>query len=111
MGLFAQLQFITNLLYIIQVAEWATRAFFKYGESVSHHPSPASVGSHPAETSATLGGTYLASPGRPGYGSPGFVTSTPQTGVGMGQAVVRAELTSRSSKHDGLCLYFARILE
>lgn len=52
----------------------------------------------------------MASPGgRSGYGSPGFVTSTPQYG-GMGQAVVRAEVT-RSSKHDGLCLYFARILE
>jgi len=37
------------------------------------------------------------------------VTSTPQYGS-MGQAVVRAEVM-RSSKHDGLCLYFARILE
>lgn len=77
---------------------------------MSHHPSPASVGSHPTETGANLGGSYLASPGgRPGYGGPGFVTSTPQY-AGMGQAVVRAEMT-RSSKHDGLCLYFARILE
>ena len=78
---------------------------------MSHHHSPASVGSHPTETGTTLGGSYLGSPGgRPaGYGSPGFVTSTPQYG-GMGQAVVRAEMM-RSSKHDGLCLYFARILE
>lgn len=92
-----------------QIAEWATRAFFKYGESVSHHPSPASTGVHPTETGTGLGGSYIASPGRPGYGSPGFVTSTPQYGS-MGQAVVRAEVT-RSSKHDGLCIYFARILE
>ena len=75
---------------------------------MSHHPSPAG-GVHPSETGTGLGGSYLASPGRPGYGNPGFVTSTPQYGS-MGQAVVRAEVT-RSSKHDGLCLYLARILE
>ena len=76
---------------------------------MSHHPSPAGTGVHSTETGTSLGGSYIASPGRAGYGSPGFVTSTPQYGS-MGQAVVRAELT-RSSKHDGLCLYFARILE
>jgi len=105
-----------------QVAEWATRAFFKYGVE-THLPSPgAPTGVHPPVTGPTstmgspapggsLTGSYIASPGvsRPGFGSPGFVTSTPQYG-GMGQAVARPELT-RSSKHDGLCLYFARILE
>ena len=58
-----------------------------------------------------LAGSYIASPGgpgRPAFGSPGFVTSTPQ--VGVGQAVIRPGFT-RSSKHDGLCMYFARILE
>lgn len=100
-----------------QVAEWATRAFFKYGGD-SHLHSPGNpTGVHPPVTSSgspapggSLTGSYIASPGaRPGFGSPGFVTSTPQYG-GMGQAVVRPELM-RSGKHDGLCLYFARILE
>ena len=77
---------------------------------------------HPATTSGsptmgspvprgTLAGSYIASPGgpgRPAFGSPGFVTSTPQ--VGVGQAVIRPGFT-RSSKHDGLSMYFARILE
>lgn len=74
---------------------------------MSRHPSPAGTGVH--HTEPGLGGSYIGSPGRPSYGSPGFVTSTPQYGS-MGQAVVRAEVM-RSSKHDGLCLYFARILE
>lgn len=93
-----------------QIAEWATRAFFKYGESVSHHPTPAGTPGHPTEPSSTLGGSYIASPGvRQGFSSPGVVTSTPHPG-GVGQAVVRPEVI-RSSKHDGLCMYFARILE
>ncbi|PFX30165.1 Nuclear pore complex protein Nup155 [Stylophora pistillata] len=93
-----------------QIAEWATRAFFKYGESVSHHPTPAGTSGHPAEPSSTLGGSYIASPGvRQGFSSPGVVTSTPHPN-GVGQAVVRPEVI-RSSKHDGLCMYFARILE
>ena len=103
-------------MHFIQVAEWATRAFFKYGIE-SHHPSPGvPTGVHPPATGTgptvgspapggSLTGSYISSPGV----RPGFVTSTPQYG-GMGQAVVRPELT-RSSKHDGLCLYFARILE
>ena len=101
------------LLYWFQVAEWATRAFFKYGGD-SHLPSPGNPsGVHPPVTSpgspisgGNLTGSYIT---RPGVDSPGFVTSTPHQ-AGMGQAVVRPELT-RSSKHDGLCLYFARILE
>ncbi|KAM7443523.1 hypothetical protein ABFA07_007737 [Porites harrisoni] len=96
-----------------QVAEWATRAFFKYGGD-SHLPSPGNPsGVHPPVTSpgspisgGNLTGSYIT---RPGVDSPGFVTSTPHQ-AGMGQAVVRPELT-RSSKHDGLCLYFARMLE
>ena len=93
-----------------QIAEWATRAFFKYGESVSHHPSQAGTPGNPAEPSITQGGSYVASPGvRQGFNSPGVVTSTPHPG-GVGQAVVRAEVI-RSSKYDGLCMYFARILE
>ena len=101
------------LVYWFQVAEWATRAFFKYGGD-SHLPSPGNPsGVHPPVTSpgspisgGNLTGSYIT---RPGVDSPGFVTSTPHQ-AGMGQAVVRPELT-RSSKHDGLCLYFARILE
>ena len=101
------------LLSWFQVAEWATRAFFKYGGD-SHLPSPGNPsGVHPPVTSpgspisgGNLTGSYIT---RPGVDSPGFVTSTPHQ-AGMGQAVVRPELT-RSSKHDGLCLYFARILE
>lgn len=93
-----------------QIAEWATRAFFKYGESVSHHPSQAGTPGNPAEPSITQGGSYVASPGvRQGFNSSGVVTSTPHPG-GVGQAVVRAEVI-RSSKYDGLCMYFARILE
>lgn len=93
-----------------QIAEWATRAFFKYGESVSHHPSQAGTPGNPAEPSITQGGSYVASPGvRQGFNSPGVVTSTPHP-AGVGQAVVRAEVI-RSSKYDGLCMYFARILE
>ena len=93
-----------------QIAEWATRAFFKYGESVSHHLSQAGTPGNPAEPSITQGGSYVASPGvRQGFNSPGVVTSTPHPG-GVGQAVVRAEVI-RSSKYDGLCMYFARILE
>ncbi|XP_074610935.1 nuclear pore complex protein Nup155-like [Acropora palmata] len=101
-----------------QVSEWATRALFKCGME----SSGISTTGHPAATSGrptmgspvprgTLAGSYIASPGgpgRPAFGSPGFATSTPQ--VGVGQAVIRPGFT-RSSKHDGLCMYFARILE
>ncbi|XP_015777297.1 PREDICTED: nuclear pore complex protein Nup155-like [Acropora digitifera] len=101
-----------------QVSEWATRALFKCGME----SSGISTTGHPAATSGSptmgspvprgaLAGSYIASPGgpgRPAFGSPGFVTSTPQ--VGVGQAVIRPGFT-RSSKHDGLCMYFARILE
>lgn len=99
-----------------QVAEWATRAFFKYGiesPGISTGGNPAATSGSPSVGSSaprgSLTGSYIASPGaRPAFGSPGFMTSTPQ--VGMGQAVARPGLT-RSSKHDGLCMYFARILE
>ena len=77
---------------------------------MSHHPSQAGTPGNPAEPSITQGGSYVASPGvRQGFNSPGVVTSTPHPG-GVGQAVVRAEVI-RSSKYDGLCMYFARILE
>ena len=77
---------------------------------MSHHPSQAGTPGNPAEPSITQGGSYVASPGvRQGFNSSGVVTSTPHPG-GVGQAVVRAEVI-RSSKYDGLCMYFARILE
>lgn len=100
-----------------QVAEWATRAFFKYGVE----SSGVSTGLHAPATSTgpalgspapggSLTGSPISSPGvRPGFGSPGLVTSTPHGG--MGQAVTVRPEQMRSSKHDGLCLYFARILE
>lgn len=103
--------------FVFQVAEWATRAFFKYGVE----SSGVSTGLHAPATSTgpalgspapggSLTGSPISSPGvRPGFGSPGLVTSTPHGG--MGQAVTVRPEQMRSSKHDGLCLYFARILE
>ncbi|XP_068430633.1 nuclear pore complex protein Nup155 [Clinocottus analis] len=87
-----------------EVSQWATRAFFRYGgEAQMRFPA--------AMTSANTVGPVMSSPA-PGIVPPAFTTpfaplhsgSAPITPMSTGPEVIF------SGKHNGICVYFARIL-
>ncbi|TKS84459.1 Nuclear pore complex protein [Collichthys lucidus] len=87
-----------------EVSQWATRAFFRYGgEAQMRFPA--------AMTSPSNVGPVMSSPA-PGIVPPAFATpyapmhsgSAPITPMSAGPEVIF------SGKHNGICIYFARIL-
>uniref|UniRef100_A0A8C2ZJ83 Nuclear pore complex protein Nup155 n=1 Tax=Cyclopterus lumpus TaxID=8103 RepID=A0A8C2ZJ83_CYCLU len=100
-----------------EVSQWATRAFFRYGgEAQMRFPagmtSPSTVGpvmSSPAPALVNLCNSCYSSPGivPPAFATP-FAQmhsgSAPITPMSIGPEVIF------SGKHNGICVYFARIL-
>lgn len=85
-----------------EVSQWATKAFFRYGgEAQMRFPS--------AMTGPSTVGPVMSSPA-PGIVPPAFgtpftpMTSAPMTPMSAGPEVIF------SGKHNGICIYFARIL-
>ncbi|XP_031566645.1 nuclear pore complex protein Nup155-like [Actinia tenebrosa] len=106
-----------------QVSEWATRAFFKYGGESQHSITGAMATDGGVDPSFNMGsplsggvhaGSYLGTPatrqgqnGTQPFGQ-SYSTSTPHPGM-TGGAVFQPDF-NKSAKHDGICLYIARIL-
>lgn len=87
-----------------EVSQWATRAFFRYGgEAQMRFPA--------AMTNPSTVGPVMSSPA-PGIVPPAFATpftpmapgTAPMTPMSAGPEVIF------SGKHNGICIYFARIL-
>ncbi|XP_011603164.2 nuclear pore complex protein Nup155 isoform X1 [Takifugu rubripes] len=90
-----------------EVSQWATRSFFRYGgEAQMRFPaamtSPGTVGPIMSSPAPGVLPPALATPFAPMHSGPGSIA--PITPVAAGPEVIF------SGKHNGICIYFARIL-
>uniref|UniRef100_A0A8D0GR82 Nucleoporin 155 n=1 Tax=Sphenodon punctatus TaxID=8508 RepID=A0A8D0GR82_SPHPU len=112
-----------------EVSAWATRAFFRYGGEAqmrfpSALPPPSTVGPVlgsplPVGSPVTLGSPYpnpsfltTPAPGLqpPSMSTPVFAAGSPMPHAGLSASGMMGPEIVYSGKHNGICIYFARII-
>ena len=88
------------MFYLVQIAMWATELFFQFGgEPHFIFPTSAAYQSQVAQASPQIMSPSV-------YGTPGSSYASPSV---LGRAIMGPELVM-SGRHQGLCLYLARLM-